>query len=163
MADFSDVPTAAELEDDEPVGFEDVNDLPPEWENDAPENQPWDMEDREEDYIPLTQTASGSNVTLDDPAPLPNRPNKRARVDDTSTVTDKHPTAGKIIGQKKDDGSRWAEGQDTEGVNIFHPFVSELDWRVAKWFVDDGPGKSAIDRLMKIDGVSNISALQHLY
>jgi len=38
--------------------------------------------------------------------------------------------------------------------NPFFPFASELDWKVARWAVKDGPGHSAFNRLLEIPGVS---------
>jgi hypothetical protein len=37
--------------------------------------------------------------------------------------------------------------------NSFHPFNSELDWRVAQWAIKDNPGHKAFDRLLSIPGV----------
>jgi hypothetical protein len=38
--------------------------------------------------------------------------------------------------------------------NPFHPFKSQLDWEVARWANEDGPGQAAFTRLLNIDGVS---------
>ena len=38
--------------------------------------------------------------------------------------------------------------------NPFFPFASELDWRVARWAVKDGPGHNAFNRVLEIPGVS---------
>ena len=47
--------------------------------------------------------------------------------------------------------------QMAEGdVGNFHPFSSELDWRVAQWVIKDGPGHSAFDRLLEIPGVGQL-------
>ena len=35
----------------------------------------------------------------------------------------------------------------------YFPFSSELDWRVARWAIKDGPGHNAFDRLLEIPGV----------
>ena len=42
--------------------------------------------------------------------------------------------------------------------NLFFPFASELDWRVAQWAVKDGPGHNAFDRLLEIPGVSRFNS-----
>jgi len=39
------------------------------------------------------------------------------------------------------------------GVNLFAPFASEMDWRVARWAVQEGIGHGSFDRLMSIPGV----------
>ncbi|PPR02760.1 hypothetical protein CVT26_009432, partial [Gymnopilus dilepis] len=43
--------------------------------------------------------------------------------------------------------------QMTEADSIFYPFTSELDWKVARWAIQDGPGQNAFDRLLEIPGV----------
>ncbi|KAF8868438.1 hypothetical protein CPB84DRAFT_1819214 [Gymnopilus junonius] len=42
---------------------------------------------------------------------------------------------------------------DAGAPNLFAPFASELDWRVAQWAVKDGPGHNAFNRLLEIPGV----------
>ena len=34
------------------------------------------------------------------------------------------------------------------------PFASEMDWRVAKWFIHEDIGQNALDRFLSIPGVS---------
>ena len=83
-----------------------------------------------------------------------------------------HPTAGRIIrmnetlherwkkmfrGDQEDedvsmDGGEYSVGE--EGDKRFAPFASELDWRVARWAVQEGVGHKSFDRLMAIPGVS---------
>ena len=41
-----------------------------------------------------------------------------------------------------------------ETQNPFSPFTSELDWKIGRWAVKDGPGHNAFDRLLQIPGVS---------
>jgi hypothetical protein len=43
---------------------------------------------------------------------------------------------------KEEDGSK------------FSPFASELDWRIARWAIQDGIGHKSFNRLMSIPGVS---------
>ena len=38
--------------------------------------------------------------------------------------------------------------------NPFYPFASQLDWEIARWANEDGPGQAAFTRLLNIDGVS---------
>ncbi|KAF8868755.1 hypothetical protein CPB84DRAFT_1755779 [Gymnopilus junonius] len=42
---------------------------------------------------------------------------------------------------------------DAGAPNLFAPFASELDWRVAQWAVKDGPSHNAFNRLLEIPGV----------
>ena len=41
---------------------------------------------------------------------------------------------------------------------VFAPFASELDWRVASWAVQEGIGKKTLDRLFAIPGVGPTSS-----
>ena len=45
-------------------------------------------------------------------------------------------------------------GQD----NLYSPFTSELDWRIAQWVIKDGPGQNFFDQLLKIPGVCHSTA-----
>lgn len=99
-----------------------------------------------EEYISMP---SSSKHTLD-----AEPPRKRQRPDEPICVKDVHPTAGKVIETNEEIKKHWQPRTDNDGsANMFHPFVSELDWRVAEWFVEDGPGISALDRLLSIKGV----------
>ena|SRR5882757_2866459 len=86
-------------------------------------------------------------------------------------VEDVHPTAGKVIHMEEMVHQRWRRefgGCDTdedvvmkdlgEGtsmkMNMFTPFESELEWRVACWAIQDGVGHKSFDRLMVIPGVA---------
>jgi len=83
-----------------------------------------------------------------------------------------HPTAGQIIRMDETLHERWKKifrrndidedvlmdgGDDSNGErddNKWAPFASELDWRVARWAVQEGVGHKSFDRLMAIPGVS---------
>ena len=41
---------------------------------------------------------------------------------------------------------------------VFAPFASELDWRVASWAVQEGIGQKTLDRLFAIPGVGPTSS-----
>ncbi|KAL0954330.1 hypothetical protein HGRIS_003328 [Hohenbuehelia grisea] len=102
---------------------------------------------------PLKQT----NITLDD--------NEDSRFYDTNTK------AGVVIAMDQSLHERWAamfkvkqqapdqegdismEGSSSSTTSPYFPFASELDWRVADWFVKEDPGHSAFDRLLSIPGV----------
>ena len=44
----------------------------------------------------------------------------------------------------------------TANINIFHPFESELDWKMVEWLIDNGPSQSANNQLLKILQISII-------
>ncbi|TFK45605.1 hypothetical protein OE88DRAFT_1740110 [Heliocybe sulcata] len=50
------------------------------------------------------------------------------------------------------DGDVVMNDEDGTG-NPFYPFSTELDWRVAKWAVEEGPGKKSFDRFLDIPGI----------
>lgn len=52
-----------------------------------------------------------------------------------------------------------ASGQG--GSNIYHPFVSRLDWELGQWANEDGPSEAALNRLLDINGVRFESILLH--
>lgn len=41
-------------------------------------------------------------------------------------------------------------------AQMYSPFASEMDWRIAEWVVKDGIGHKSFDRLLAIPGVSYI-------
>lgn len=38
--------------------------------------------------------------------------------------------------------------------NVYAPFQSELDWKIAQWAKMRGPGSTAVSELLSIEGVS---------
>ena len=53
------------------------------------------------------------------------------------------------------------EGSDSDSNEdrLYAPFASELDWRIAAWMVHDSPGHNALDRLLSIPGVRDLTCL----
>lgn len=74
--------------------------------------------------------------------------------DDDERVTDIHPTAGHIRKKEQPPSFRAVDKDgDVDMENRYHPFVSELDWKVAQWAIKDNPGQNALDRLLAVPGV----------
>ncbi|KAJ7842674.1 hypothetical protein B0H14DRAFT_2359498 [Mycena olivaceomarginata] len=87
--------------------------------------------------------------------------------DDEGRFIECHPTAGQVIRMNDNLHAKWkrsfggsalgldgdVEMEDPDSPNVFAPFASELDWRIAEWVIKDGPGHKAFDRLLKIPGV----------
>lgn len=80
-------------------------------------------------------------------------------------VTEPHPLAGRIKKKVPPPSLRSAfqreeVAEDDMDVdkedNLFYPFNSELDWRIAQWAIKDNPGQNAFDRLLAVPGVSRI-------
>ena len=76
-----------------------------------------------------------------------------------------HPTAGACIRMDESLHERWRESHDFSGdismdgtsgskPNIYAPFASEMDWRIADWVVKDNIGHNSLNRLLAIPGVS---------
>ncbi|KAE9389078.1 hypothetical protein BT96DRAFT_835447 [Gymnopus androsaceus JB14] len=45
------------------------------------------------------------------------------------------------------------DGLSSPPRNIYAPFASEMDWRVAEWVVKDNVGHNSFDRFLHIPGV----------
>ena len=58
-----------------------------------------------------------------------------------------------MYGREDADGDT-AMGEAALPEQEFAPFASELDWRVARWAVQEGIGHKSLDRLLSIPGVS---------
>lgn len=99
-----------------------------------------------------------------------NRTDHRVLEDeDDERVEEIHPHAGKVIAMDRALVAKWrlytgGGNVDTDGdvemsdmdqstSNPYAPFASEIDWRVARWAVKDGPGHNALNRLLEIPGV----------
>lgn len=86
--------------------------------------------------------------------------------DDDTRVEDEDGSVGKVIRMNDNLHRRWHKlfgagdgdamdvDEDIEEPSFFHPFASELDWRIANWMVKDNPGHNAFNRLLSIPGVS---------
>jgi len=91
--------------------------------------------------------------------------------DDDDRVEDVFQGAGNVIRMNQHLHEKWRKlfGQDSDadadgdvpmhhdgdntGAFAFHPFASELDWRVANWVVKESPGNNSFDRFLSIPGV----------
>jgi hypothetical protein len=74
--------------------------------------------------------------------------------DERVVVVEKN--AGHVHRKEKPPSSKIYD-KDSEGaidmtINSFHPFNSELDWRIAQWAIKEDPGHKAFDRLLSIPG-----------
>ncbi|KIY60846.1 hypothetical protein CYLTODRAFT_330616, partial [Cylindrobasidium torrendii FP15055 ss-10] len=84
-------------------------------------------------------------------------------------VVEEHPSAGRVVRMADKLHERWratfglppdldtqmdgSGAPNLQGVNIYHPFESKIDWEIAKWMVKDGIGHSSFNRLLNIEGV----------
>jgi len=149
------------------VDWEDYND--DDWENYDPEQDPdidMDFGPYDEQFLPTEEPVVG--VEGPGPQTAENRILQGAAKtrhpilddDDDRRVIQIDEEAGKIYRhdppprhfQVNKDGN-----SSMDRDNLFFPFTSELDWRVAQWAVKDGPGHNAFNRLLEIPGVSTFT------
>lgn len=123
-------------------------------------------------FIPMSATphASTSTSTAHDGQPhIATTLQSAMRLDDDTDerVEDIDESAGKVIRMDATLQERWKRlfgGMDMNAMDVdmdedpvvsnrWAPFASELDWRVAKWAVQEGVGHNAFDRLLAIPGV----------
>ncbi|KAL0572117.1 hypothetical protein V5O48_009844 [Marasmius crinis-equi] len=85
-------------------------------------------------------------------------PTRRAKIEDRLRQPPTIVHFGGQAGQPIADGSR--EDADTRyrrklggDSNIWHPFISQIDWEVARWAKLRGPGSNAFNEFLKIPGV----------
>ena len=134
------------------------------------------MDDVQEDlfhFIP-SDLEDNINANLGVAGPGPSTAAQRSLDDDEDTRTEEEYTsAGKVIRmnstlhelwrrrfQDLGEGDSDVEMGDAEGNPeqvLYHPFASELDWRIANWMIKDNPGHNAFDRLLLIPGVSTVA------
>lgn len=61
-------------------------------------------------------------------------------------------TAGKVLQQDSSINDRWMK-RHGHLDNPYYPFKSKLDWEIGRWAKEEGPGASAVDRLLKSEAV----------
>lgn len=85
---------------------------------------------------------------------------------DMSLFEEEHKTGGAVVRMDQSLHDRWRlahnitvdvpmDGTSNAPGNIYAPFASEMDWRVAEWVVKDNIGHSSFDHFLQIPGVSN--------
>ena len=70
--------------------------------------------------------------------------------------------AGKVYAKNETAGNQRYSEDLGEGENPYSPFTSKRDWLMARWQKLRGPGSTAFDELMAIDGVRCKSCMQNL-
>ena len=85
---------------------------------------------------------------------------------DLSMFEVEHSSGGAVIQMDDSLHARWRiahnlppedivmDGSHTGPVNIYAPFASEMDWRVAEWVVKEDVGHNSFNRFLQIPGVS---------
>ncbi len=77
--------------------------------------------------------------------------------DDDKRIVVVEKNAGRVHRKQRPPSSKICdeEGDIDMTENPFHPFDSELDWRIAQWAIKEDSGHKAFDRLLSIPGVSH--------
>ena len=100
------------------------------------------------------------NVQNTNRSSTPQSSNYTSLEDDSRTgelYYEDYPDTGKILGVQETTQQQWNKTvSPIANTNIFHPFESELDWKMAEWLIDNGPSQSANNQLLKILQVSII-------
>lgn len=84
---------------------------------------------------------------------------------DLSLFEVEHHTGGALVRMDQSLHDRWRlahditvdvpmDGSSSPPGNVYAPFASEMDWRVAEWVVKDNIGHNSFDRFLQIPGVS---------
>lgn len=87
---------------------------------------------------------------------------------DLSMFEVEHESGGAVIRMDASLHARWCLAHNlpsedipmdgsTGPVNIYAPFASEMDWRVAEWVVKEDVGHNSFNRFLHIPGVSDES------
>ncbi|KAF5343887.1 hypothetical protein D9757_015253 [Collybiopsis confluens] len=110
-------------------------------------------DDESGDFVFLPDPAAGAvDNTLDSGPPL-YRSNHSLVEDGTPSICIWHPTAGKVFGSQPNVHERWRElfsKQGPEGDKRYKPFVSRLEWEMARWTVMEKVSQKSFDRLLQI-------------
>lgn len=120
-------------------------------------------------HLPTNHASTSTSTRNGDPGTATFQSSMRLDDDTDERVEDIDEMAGKVIRMDATLRDRWkrlfravdADAMEVDGdddpviSNRWAPFASELDWRVAKWAVQEGAGHNSFDRLLAIPGVRN--------
>lgn len=149
----SDRPTPAT---ENPHGLDDFNTL----EDDPPNSDDADPAANDDldalmDFFERMPTPPCQNGPLPPHPAQPSLPKSpaRSRTVTKDTNVDVFRGAGKVFRKENTIFERWPSKHGHKS-NPYHPFKSKHDWEIARWAKQEGPGASAIDRLLKCPSVS---------
>lgn len=94
---------------------------------------------------PATRSATG--------APTNPTPSQCPLPDPDAEVVDEDKLAGKVYGVAKSKKEDYEEMLRTGSSNLFAPFVSELDWGMARWAKKTKTGDNSLTGLLDLPGV----------
>ncbi|KAL0563974.1 hypothetical protein V5O48_018083 [Marasmius crinis-equi] len=90
-------------------------------------------------------------------AGLPHALNQKQK----EVVWEPHRNGGKVIRMSETLYEKWTakfgldqrDGPESVEDQLYAPFASKLDWRIAQWAITENVGQGSLDRLLKIPGV----------
>jgi hypothetical protein len=136
--------------------------------------EPMVEEIREEEMVEIG--IAGPGPSTQESRHSQDRQNKKFQVyaldeEDDTRFEVEHKSAGRVIKMDTSLTDRWRKLFQNDDMdidiadhlahpspateNLYSPFASELDWRVARWAVKDGIGHNSLNRLLAIPGVSS--------
>lgn len=99
-------------------------------------------------------TASATADSSEAPqTPLPNRRAAQFMADTPPQAKTIFPSAGKVLENHEAHYKSYTKKHGHRS-NPYHPFHSKLEWEIARWAKDQGPGANAMTKLLAIPGVS---------
>lgn len=85
-----------------------------------------------------------------DPPPAPNQ----TKAPPHKADIDVFPDAGNVIREEQGVFEQWNQKYG-HNDNPYFPFSSKLEWDIARWAKQEGPGANSLDHLLRFDSVSN--------
>jgi hypothetical protein len=126
------------------------------------------------DLIPVQPPSDPAPTRVDDQdghQPIAGPSNRILNADEGRRIVVEHHTAAAVMKNGETELQRWhhyiqggrmldgdgdVEMLDTTPGERFFPFASEMEWRVSQWAIRDGIGQRSLDRLLSIQGVSDM-------
>lgn len=129
----------------------------------------WELSDKEDDHIGNQDTddiAAAEFTEVEEAqqqtgSPLPpdaRLPNESTRNDPEHPIlaVDKFPGAGRVLRIDHTAHTTYTQTCHNSQAedNPYHPFVSECDYKIARWAIQQGPSQNAFSNFLSIDEVS---------
>lgn len=138
----------------------DDQDSDPPSEDESDMGDPFNIQDMGSDFVFTQPEAPPLIVSTNTPSASP-QPAESDGAEPRKTVTpirEIFAGAGAIQSQSQSKYNAWKAQTDTKN-SPYTPFASQLDYSVAKWAKELGPGDTALSKLLAIPGVSKCSLL----
>lgn len=119
-----------------------------------PLGDPFSVEDMGAEFVFTTPKISNPAPPSESSAAnLPNATDDAAIRRVAEPVREIFDGAGKVLSQSTSTYESWKK-KSTAGTSPYAPFTSQIDYGIAKWAKELGPGDTALSKLLEIPGVS---------